>query len=63
MTTDSISTGTLSPRQQAENELREENRKANVSTFKDKLRDLKKARRVVKNLEEDVAELEIELAD
>jgi len=53
----------LSPRVQAENELREENRKANVAKFKEKLRDLKKATRVVKNLEEDIAELEIELAD
>ncbi len=53
----------LSPLQQAENELKEENRKANVLRFKDKLRDLKKAKRVVINLEEDIKELEHELQD
>jgi tRNA-dihydrouridine synthase len=53
----------VSARQQAENELREESRKANVQLFKEKLRDLKKAKRIVANLEADIAELEVELAE
>lgn len=53
----------VSARQQAENEIREENRKQNVTQFKDKLRDLKRAKRVVTNIEADLAELEVELAD
>ena len=53
----------LSPRQQAEQEIREENRKTNVALFKDKLRDLKKAEKIVAQLEADIAELEVELAE
>lgn len=53
----------VSARQQAENELREDNRKQNVQTFKSKLRELKAAKRVVKNLETDIEELESELED
>lgn len=53
----------VSARQQAENELREDSRKANVSTFKVKLKELKSARRVVKNLETDIEELEAELEE
>jgi len=53
----------VSARQQAENELREDNRKQNVETFKGKLRELKTAKRVVKNLETDIEELEAELEE
>ena len=51
------------PRQQAEAELREENRKQNVQLFKAKLRELKNAKRIVANIEADLAELEQELAE
>jgi hypothetical protein len=53
----------VSARQQAENELREDERKANVTLFKSKLKELKAAKRVVKNIELDLAELEEELKD
>ena len=57
----SVDTKDLSAREQAEAELREENRKGNVSLFKAKLKELKQAQRVVANIEADLAELEVEL--
>lgn len=58
-----IASRKLSAREQAEKEIREENREENVKQFKDKLTALKKAQKVVANLERDIEELEIELGD
>lgn len=53
----------LTPRQQAEKELRAESQKENIAKFKKKLKELEAAKKIVRNLEREIQDLEDEIDD
>lgn len=53
----------VSAKQQAENELAEEERKLKVARYKEIMRDIRKAERVVQNLRNELEDLEDEVGE